>query len=161
MATLREEAEFWRLALTMGLVDKAMVIAWADQTIASLDDPPIQIIDLSLAANRPAEDFPSLLAAVPGDGNMSGVAHQVLDFLRRRIVAGTVSLRHAVQMLRVYGDQARVAEDERLEAANFDDLLAPAEMGHYGTLEGVRQRILEFLEENAPESQMGLVERFS
>jgi hypothetical protein len=145
MATLREEAEFHRLTLAMALTDVNAVVAWADQTIAALPEPPIQVIDVALAGSRPADELVDLLAVVPGRGNLTAVAHQVLGLLLRRFRNGEFSEELAVDMLWAYHNWADIPEQERLQAGNFADALCCAQQGYYGTLDSVREEILEFL----------------
>jgi hypothetical protein len=149
MATLREEAEFHRLALAMALTDVDTVVAWADQTIAALPEPPIQVIDVSLAGGRPADEVVDLLALIPGKGDLTGVAHRMLGLFHERMRAGEIELELAVDMLWAYHNWAQIPENERLQAGNFHDALFCAQHGYYGTLESVRQEILEFACEHA------------
>jgi hypothetical protein len=144
MATLREEAEFQRLALAMALTNVDAVVAWADRTIVALPEPPIQVIDVALAGSLPADQVVELLSAVPGGGDLTTVAHQVLRLFLQRFQTGDIALELAVEMLWAYHNWAHISEPERQEAANFDDALFLARQGHYGTLETVRQDILDF-----------------
>ena len=146
---LREEAEYLQLALAMGLIDPGAVIDWADNMIAAVDNPPIQVIDVSLAASRPATDIMDLLQAVPGDGDPAAAALRVLALFLQRFRAGRVSLERAVDMLWAYSNWAAVPEDERLQAANFTDALFCAQQGYYGTPNSVRAAVEAFLVEHA------------
>lgn len=145
MASLREEAEYLRLALAMALLDNDAAVAWADRTIMALDNPPIEIIEVSLAGNKPNDEMMRLLAAVPGQGDLTAVAHQVLGLLHKRLEVGDVSLEAAVEMLWAYHDWAAVSEDERLQAGNFSEYLFGAQEGYWGTLDSVREEIMGFL----------------
>ena len=44
MISLREHAEYLRLALALGLLDQSDVVAWADGEIANSDTPPVELI---------------------------------------------------------------------------------------------------------------------
>lgn len=144
-ARLREEAEYLRLALAMGLVTPDEVVAWADRQIAALDEPPIQVIDVSLAGSRPAIEIIGLLAAVPGSGDLVAAAHRSLGLFLRRFRAGGISLEQAADMLWAYSNWASVPEDERLWASNFTDVVNCLNLGYYGTPESVRSEVEEFL----------------
>ena len=52
MSSLREEAEYLRIAIAMGLLDTSAAVAWADRTIMALDVPPIEVIENISQVNR-------------------------------------------------------------------------------------------------------------
>ncbi len=114
MPTLREEAEFLALALAMGLVEKAEVIAWADGHIVDMDVPPIEIIDVSLAGGMQPKEVVPLLKRVRGTGDLTAVAHQVLGLLRRRLLCGAVTPPQADAALSAYLSVAEVPSVEWL-----------------------------------------------
>ncbi len=145
MTSLREQAEYLRLALAMTLVDEEAAIEWADRTILASDNPPVEVIDLSMAGDQPPDELMRLLASVPGQGNLAAVAHQVLGLLHGRLEVGDVTLEQATDMLWAYHDWAAVSEEEIDAAGNFSDYLYMAQMGAYGTLDSVREEILDFL----------------
>jgi len=69
----------------MGLFDASEVIAWADSQIVEADTPPIELIDVSLAAKRSNYDVLKLLREIPGSGDFVSAAHRALGLLRYRI----------------------------------------------------------------------------
>jgi hypothetical protein len=58
---IAQEAELKRLELSLGLISKDDVIAWADEIIAETKNPLFQFYDISLAANRSTKDVELLL----------------------------------------------------------------------------------------------------
>jgi hypothetical protein len=148
MQTLREQAEFYRLALAMGLMSQRYVNAWADNIIGACDEPPIEVIDVALAASRPTHEVMSRLAEVPGEADLAAAAHRALGLLRQRLVRDELSLEGAVQTLAAYHCWAHVPEGESLEAGNFQELLYLAREGLYGTFQSVREELLRFLTEH-------------
>jgi hypothetical protein len=142
MTSHRDQAEYLRLALAMNLVDKNAAIDWADRTILAFENPSIEIIDVSMEGDQPP-DLMRLLASVPGQGDLAAVAHQILGILHGRLEAGHVTLEQVMNMFLFYKDWAAVSENERWEAENFSDELYCAQEGHYGTLDSVREGILE------------------
>ena len=145
---MREEAEYLRIALAMGLISKDAVVAWADRIIAALDEPLIQVIDVSLSAGRPEVEVMDLLAAVPGSGDLAAAAHRALGLLLQEFRAGRISLERVVEALWAYSNWATVPEGEQVQAVNFTDALFCAQRGYYGTLESVRSEIGSFLDEH-------------
>ena len=156
MVSLREESEYLRLALAMGLVDKDMVIAWADRVVMASQDPQIEVIEVSLARSRPTDEIMGILASIPGEGDLTITAHHVLRLLRERLKAGDVSLESAVDMLWAYHVWADVPEGERLNAGNFPEYLYGAKEGYWGTLDGVREEVMQFIAEHADSSPSAL-----
>jgi hypothetical protein len=157
---LGEKAEYLRLVLAMGLITPDEVVAWADRLIAALDDPPIQVIDVSLAGSRPAVEIMDLLAAVPGRGDLAAAAHQALGLFLRRFRAGGISLEQAAEMLWAYSNWASIPEGERLWASNFTDAVYCLRHGYAGTDASVRAEVEEFLAQHsvgAPEAEPGAV----
>jgi hypothetical protein len=151
MATLKEEAEFQGLALAMAMTDIPAVIAWADRIIGKLPEPPIQVIDVSLAGNQPANEVMRVLSLVPGPGDLRRTAHQILGLFLERFLSDKFTLQAAVDALWAYSNWADIDEDERLAAGNFIDELNCAQLGHYGTSETVRVRVIEFARARATE----------
>lgn len=129
----------------MGIINPDEVLVWADRMIAALDDPPIQIIDISLAGSRRAIEIMDLLAAVPGDGDLAAAAHRALALFLQRFRAGGISLEQAAEMLLAYSNWASVPEGERLWASNFTDVVYCLDQGYAGTPDSVRSEIEEFL----------------
>jgi hypothetical protein len=86
-----------------------------------------------------------MLASIPGQGDLTLVAHQVLWLFRQRLDAGEIPLESAVEILGAYHSYAVVPEDESLAAYNFSEFLYCAQNGLYGTLESVREEIDRFL----------------
>jgi hypothetical protein len=58
---LEEEAHYYGIALAAGLLTKQEVIAWADEKIAALAEPPEILLDISLAENRGTGEVVDLL----------------------------------------------------------------------------------------------------
>jgi hypothetical protein len=144
MATLREEAEYYRIALAMGLIDAEMVVAWADRTIAALPEPPIQVVDVALSGGRREFEIMDLLKLVPGGGDLTAVAHQVLALFGQRFRSGEFELEAAVEKLSAYAAWATISEDEQVRASNFDDFLYGVKHGQYCTVESLRREIIDF-----------------
>jgi hypothetical protein len=114
--TIREQAEYHRLLLAMGIHRREDVIAWADQLITQ-GGAPIQVINLSLAAQAKDYELDSLLAIIPGDGDLALAAHAALR--RFKMLLPDLSLEDAVKQLVTYGNTARVPESEHHVATFF------------------------------------------
>jgi hypothetical protein len=147
MASLKEQAEYQRLALAMKLVSIEDVVAWADSILASLREPPIEIINVSLAGNRYADEVVDLLAQVQGLGDIEAAAHQVLAILGSKVQDGQITLESAVDRLLTYSNVAAVSEHEQMKASNFQGLLYCVQHDYCGTMEDIRDEIVGFARE--------------
>lgn len=145
MASLREQGEYFRLALAMGLLDHSTVIAWADSEIERTETPCCALIDVALAGRLSRNDLIKLLAGLPGSADLELAAHRALGLLKKRYRQGEITMQAAIQSLQAYYSWASVPESEGLQAYNFDDALICAEYGYYGTTETVRAELEAFL----------------
>ncbi|MEI5907078.1 hypothetical protein WAK64_08410 [Bacillus spongiae] len=60
-------AEVYRLGISLGLLPKEEVIKWADKVIEQMDDPPYEIIEVSLSSKKKLEDIVFILMDVKGE----------------------------------------------------------------------------------------------
>ena len=123
--TIREQAEYHRLLLAMGIICREDVIAWADQLLLQ-STVPVQVIDVSLAVQASLRQLDALLERVPGEGDLALAAHAALG--RFKLVLHDMPLNAAVQKIVAYGNTARVPEQENNDAVVFrvfyEDMLA-------------------------------------
>ena len=151
MRTLREEAEFFRLSSKLGLIAIGEFVAWADRAVSASKEPPIEVIEVSLAGRKPVDEVQRLLEAVPGRCDPATPAHQVLGLMRERFESQQITLEVAVGLLLAYQLLANVAEDERLQAENFSDdlfLIRESEIDGW-TLDDLKNEVMTFWEEYA------------
>lgn len=87
-ASYHDEAEYLRLCLDLDLVTVARVIAWADELVAALPQPPVEIIDLALQPNETPDVVILALGSVSRGADTQAVARQVMGLLRRRLGQG-------------------------------------------------------------------------
>jgi hypothetical protein len=114
---LREEAEAFRLLLLMGVVDKAELIAWADNIIAAREVVPEWLLDLSLAANENAAAIEANLRDLPGEWNPRSAAYAATDrFADEFQRKGKFTSPEAANMLTIWAASAKVDEEVRSAA---------------------------------------------
>ena len=65
-ASDKDVAEYIRLLLRLGRIDKRGIIQWADTIVATRGAPPLWAMDLSMAAKLPLDTVDSLLGHVDG-----------------------------------------------------------------------------------------------
>ena len=88
MPTLKEYAEFYRLALRADVCDINTVVRWSDGVIMSVASPPLAFYDLSTSESQPLSVVTSLLINVPGGPNSERPVFMLLGHCYARVQAG-------------------------------------------------------------------------
>jgi hypothetical protein len=149
MATQKEIAQFFRLALRLGLTDTAKVERWVDSVIATEAAVRFPFPDLAGASHLSRAVVDDLLGQVAGHGELHVPGRIVLALLRRRLGEGTLTVEAAIKCAREIGFAAPLTETECYHADGLDDSLWLATSGTYGNLDDVRREIAKFLESYA------------
>jgi hypothetical protein len=149
MATQREIAQFFRLALRLRLVDTAAVERWVDSVVAAEPVVRFPFTDLAGASLLPSSTVDELLGQVTGHSELHVPGRIVLALLRRRLRGGTLTPDVAIKLALEAGSTEALTEDERYRADVLDDALWLAANGRYGSLDNVRREITVFLERYA------------
>ena len=112
-----EHAEAFRLLLLMGVIEKAEVIAWADDMIVTQDTVPEWLLDVSLAANQDKWGVEGKLRDLPGECNPRAAAYAAIErFAKEFKTNGKYSSAEAAQMLAVWAGSAKVSQDQWTDA---------------------------------------------
>lgn len=146
MATQKEIAQFFRLALRLRLVDTAAVERWVDSVIAVEEVVHFPFTDLANASHLSSTSVDELLGQVTGHSDFHVPGRIVLALLRRRLRDGTLPPDAAIKCAREICFVAPLIDQECYRADALDDALWLASSGTYGTLDDVRREIAEFLE---------------
>ena len=141
--TVREQAEYYRVLLAMGLVRREDVIAWADRVVLESAGPP-EVIDVSLATHKPDHEVDALLQAVRGAGDLAAAAHAALHRLKPTL--RDRPLKDAVKVVVAYGRAARVSDGEYFDAVLFEVLYDEMTEGYCGTEAEVWDALKAFVE---------------
>jgi len=152
-ACYRDEAEYLRICLDLDLVSGGEVIAWADELVAALPQPPVEMIDLSLQTGEPAHALATAIASVSRGANTDAVARQVLGLLKRRFARGDATAEVARLLFRL-ADFLDVPERLRNVLRMSHWVLEDAAHG-YGDAYQVRERIAQLFEEHAAVDRIG------
>ncbi len=124
-AKAKREAEFFRIALFGELVKTDMVIAWADELLATGEvDTPL-LADIALAASKPVHVVESLLAQMPEECDFTIPLYATLAYCGWLLEIGKIPYRpllrkleeisHIKQFPQVHYDEiAWIAEEEYL-----------------------------------------------
>jgi len=149
MATQKEIAEFFRLALRVGLVDTAAVERWVDSIIAKEAVVSFPFTDLAGASHLRPSNVDELLGQVSGPGEAYVPGHLLLALFRRRIHEKALPPEAAIKSALEIGRQGALGEAECYRADHLDDSVWLATNDTYGTLDQVRGDIAEFFEQYA------------
>jgi hypothetical protein len=107
-----EQAEAYRLLLIMGVVPKSEVIAWADDVIATHDQLPDWLLDVSLAANEDDEAIVSKLDDLRCERNRMLAAYSAIDRFAERLRTDSVCAQTAAGMLLRWASSAKINQDD-------------------------------------------------
>jgi len=111
MATQKEIAQFFRLALRFGLVDTAAIEHWVDSVITAVPIVRFPFTDLAGASNLSPSKVDELLGQVAGSGEVDVPGRILLSLLRRRIrdnrLAPEVAIKSALAGLYKLGSAER------------------------------------------------------
>lgn len=146
MATHRELARFFQLALRLRLANVEAVDLWVDSVIGPMGAVSFPWIDLAGASRLSSSRVDELLGQVDGMGDLRAGGRIALALVRRHLRAGTRTLDLAVQSAREIADATPLSETERHRTDEIEDALALARTCGYGTLADVRRELEEFLE---------------
>lgn len=91
MATQKEIAQFFQLALRCGLVDTTAVEYWVDSVIAAERVCSFPFTDLAGASHLRPSKVDELLGQVAGSGEVYVPGHILLALLRRRLRENTLA----------------------------------------------------------------------
>ena len=83
--SLKNAAEFFRLALLAGVCDIAAVVRWSDNVIMSEASPSFVFYDLSTSASQPLSTVTSLLTTVLGDPTPGSPVFMLLGHCHARV----------------------------------------------------------------------------
>src|SRR5438874_2266827 len=135
MATQKEIAQFFQLALRLRLVDTVAVEQWVDSVIESEALVRFPFTELASASHLSSTSVDELLGQVTGHSVLHVPGRIVLALLRRRLREGTLTPEVAIKRAREIGFAAPLTDKECYRADGLDDSLWLATSGTYGTLE--------------------------
>ena len=148
MDSRSRDASELAIGFRLGLVPQSEIVAWADGIIASLDEPPIDVIDLALMGKAHAQDVIKKLAEMSaGIDPVEALPRALKRFagrLRSSPEAGPVA---AKGLWDIYVQSNYHVPRELLAIAGFDEDYWLARNQTYGTEAEVYGRLLKFFED--------------
>jgi hypothetical protein len=141
-------AEVYRLGILIGLFTVQDVIRWADNIIERLDEPPYEVIEISLSSKEKPVDVCSKLKTFSGILNNDDLAPKIIIGLLNEYFLSTKNVSEVFTML------SRLSEHLQLEETNewiedeiifLDDAFYLADQNIYGDLQEVGNNLRNFL----------------
>jgi hypothetical protein len=150
--TLKDQAEFFALALESGLKTVPDVIAWADENIAQLETPPLWLLELSLLSKARGQDVVHALRQAEGTSDPPRVVSLWFGLLLDHLRTAEVSAESMVMTYCSRPDTEWLPEPIQWELMDFDRRYSITEvnleLGYPITdpLEDIDRDFLAFLE---------------
>jgi len=142
----RDAAEL-AIGFRLGLVPQSEIVTWADGMIASLEDPPVDVIDLALMSKAHPQDVLKKLAEMSGGiGPVEALPRALKRFagrLRNSPEAGPAA---AKGLWDIFVQSRYDVPNELIAIAGFDEDYWLARNQTYGTEAEVYGRLLAFFE---------------
>lgn len=147
---MKEQAEFYRVALISGLVEVSEVIAWCDSVIMAEESPDVAIIEASLFGSQGKYHVAEALSEAAGDCNSQQVRSRIFRLMHDLVVHDRKqALRVAWLLYRMALDNGGPHEENEPEMWHFYDAIDLAAEGIYGDEQKLIDEMLEFLEKHS------------
>ncbi|MBD7965872.1 hypothetical protein [Fictibacillus norfolkensis] len=144
---IKVQAEIYRLGLFIGFFQVKNVIEWADQLIEKLDQPPYEILEISLSSNSTIASVCSKLTDVKGKYDQALPIQGILSLLNDELIQTSDVTQICTYMYRLVGHIPESCDDIERSIINLTDRWEMAVDGYYGNEEEARNDINEFLKE--------------
>ncbi len=141
--TLATIADYFKYGLETGMVKPEAVRAWADTVIMQLDEPPIEIIEVSLSQTIPI--LIETLAGVAGERDKALAGAWLLGLLRETRPQSAAELAWAIEKAIQIARAAGLGDDIYYQFDGIGDMLFLARCNTYGTVEECRTNLEEAL----------------
>jgi hypothetical protein len=136
--------EFFRLALVTGLLDKSIVVAWADREIINSPVADHEVIELSLSKQLPYSKFIGLMNTFEGIANPSLSTNMLLALADQKCESDMRRTPSIIQGIRLLQAEPYLHQDIRIQLANLDKDLMKYKSAE-ATLEELHQHLSDFL----------------
>lgn len=144
---IKVQAEIYRLGLFIEFFQVKNVIEWADQLIEKLDQPPYEILEISLSSKSTIASVCSKLTDVKGECDEALPIQGILNLLNNELIQTSDVTKICTYMYRLVGHIPDSCEDMERSIINLTDRWDMAVDGYYGDVEEVCNEIYEFLKE--------------
>jgi len=148
MASVREQATFYRAALLLGLVQGDEVVRWADAEIARAENAPAALCDVALTPVGGAADLTKLRAArrpIADERESPAVVTRLLSVVTADFTSGRRNAKDTITLLGQMRDNVAMSDElrEALHPFGIQNMLAS--VGAKGSIEDVEARLKAWL----------------
>jgi hypothetical protein len=145
--SLKDQAEFFALALESGLKTVPEVIAWADENITQLETPPHWLLELSLMGKAKGQDVIFALHDVAGLADKLLISRAFFSLILENIRSGEMSVEQSCRFL--YLSELQFSAMQSRAIQDFDnryDWSHDEDMMYSQTPEEIDREFVAFLE---------------
>ncbi len=146
MATPKDIAHFYRLALRLRLLETKAVERWVDSVIEAGKAARYPFCDLAEASRLTSITVDDLLAQVTGESEPYLSGRMVLALIRHCLLDGRLDHESAIHFVVEICTTAPLSDEEWQQADRLDDLLTLATHGTFGTLADAHNEVVAFLD---------------
>lgn len=137
--------EVFRLGLHTGIVERQVVVDWADRFVMQEETPDYFLIELSLSSRNNINDFIGLLDEYIGENKPEVSKRVILGCLLHQYRSGQLTLQKAVRAIDWLAMHVDYSEEEYSFMAGVDDDYSLANEGICGTFSDIEVFLLRFL----------------
>lgn len=147
MVNIKIIAEVLRIGLQIDLFSKTEVIEWADHTIETLDNPSIEIIEVSLSSNDKLVDVVSKLKNIKGTYDKKLPVKIILGLLWEKFMINEENVLKIQPFISdlIHNNCCEGFDYVDEQLYNFNEEINLATDNIYGNLEDISQEIKSFL----------------
>ena len=137
--------EVFRLGLHTRILERQVVVEWADQLVMQEEAPDYFLIELSLGSRSNINDFIRLLDEYIGEIKPDVSKRVVLGCLHHLYISSQITLQKAVQAIDWLVMHVDYSEEEHSFMAGVNDAHNLADEGIYGSFSDIEIFLLRFL----------------
>lgn len=137
--------EVFRLGLHTGVLERQIVVEWADQLVMQEDTPNYFLIELALSGRKNSNDFIRILDEHIEKNKPEASKRVILGLLLHRYKTGQITLQKAVQAIDWLAININYSEEEHSFMAGVDDDYNLVNEGICGTFSEIETFLLQFL----------------
>lgn len=142
--SISTEANLLRRGFDIGYFDKSDIARWADRWILAIDEPCLELFDLSLNRSLDPYDVSKLLRSL-GPSESSASAQTTLGFLGLLYEGGRISAQHTIGQLFWLVHEPELTDVESSCIYHLDHDCDLAEHEGYGTMSEFERKLSDFL----------------
>ena len=142
------EADVLRIGFDIGFFNKADIARRADRQIAAINEPSLQMIELSMNQDVDPHDISKYLSSISQTDEQWKVAAHI-GFIGLLYASQRLTTEKAVRSLWSLVYAPGITDEQRSDIYYLDDAYDLADAGHYGTMAELERDLREFVSSHA------------